>query len=213
MNAKLKLDDKNSIGNLNGIQQEYLIAHDISSHGNNYYDYIDKEILLFKYEDLIEESKTIVFHDYDDVLDATQEEGGNTELELTLKKYLVNNDNIICKHNDYQIPPFRLTRRLLNNNRNKELDELLLTLRSVCLPVLLLILRSACRAQLLLFQSIFQPIAVIFEMSQLTCQVVRNNTSFGDYDDNYGNTRVENRYTTNNDNTVDIRLAWILKKN
>ena len=35
LNAKLKLDDENSIGNLNGIQQEY------SSHSNNYYDNID----------------------------------------------------------------------------------------------------------------------------------------------------------------------------
>ena len=52
---------------------------------------------------------------------------------------------------------------------------------------------------------IMSTIAVIFEMSQLTCQVVRNNTSFGDYDDDYGNTRVENWYMVNNDNTVDIR--------
>ena len=55
---------------------------------NNFnYDDIDREILRFKYEDLIGESETIVFHDCNDVLDATQQENGNTKLEWTLKKY------------------------------------------------------------------------------------------------------------------------------
>ena len=40
-NAKLKLDDEDSIGNLNGIQQEYSTEDVISSHGNNYYEHID----------------------------------------------------------------------------------------------------------------------------------------------------------------------------
>ena len=40
----MKLDDKNSIGNLNGIQQEYSTEYNISSHGNNHYDNTDKEI-------------------------------------------------------------------------------------------------------------------------------------------------------------------------
>ena len=37
-NVKLKLDGETSIGNLNGIQQEYLTEYEASSHGNNYYD-------------------------------------------------------------------------------------------------------------------------------------------------------------------------------
>ena len=47
LNAKLKLDGKNLIGNLNGIQQEYLTAHDVSSYGNNYYNNIDKEVNIY----------------------------------------------------------------------------------------------------------------------------------------------------------------------
>ena len=56
---------------------------------NNFnYDDIDKEILRFKYEDSIGESDTIVFHDCDDNLDATQqEEGKYSIIELD------NNDN------------------------------------------------------------------------------------------------------------------------
>ena len=60
---------------------------------NSNYNDIDKEILQFKYEDPIGESETIVLHDCDDDLNATQQEKGNTELEWTLKKYQVNNDN------------------------------------------------------------------------------------------------------------------------
>ena len=42
---------------------------------NNFnYDDIDKEILRFKYKDSIGESKTIVFHDYDDNFDAVHSE-------------------------------------------------------------------------------------------------------------------------------------------
>ena len=48
-------------------------------------------------------------------------------------------------------------------------------------------------------------------MSQLACQVVRIDISFGDYDDDYGNTRFLKRYMTDNNNTVDIKLEWGLK--
>ena len=60
-----------------------------SNDNNNVFDYndIDKEILEFKYEDSIGESETVIFHDCNDNLDATQQEKGNTELEWTLKKY------------------------------------------------------------------------------------------------------------------------------
>ena len=45
-----------------------------SNDDNNNFNYgdIDKEILQFKYEDLIEESKTIVFYDCNDNVDAIQ---------------------------------------------------------------------------------------------------------------------------------------------
>ena len=133
----------------------------------------------------------------------------DVDLERMLKKYQVDNashtncnESVICKHKGCQILPFRLIHQLVNNNRNKDLNKLLL------------ILWSACQAVLLLFLSIFQAITVIFKMSQLVCQVVRNNISFDDYDDDYSNTRFLKGYMTdnNNNNTVNIKLEWILKK-
>ena len=46
LNAKFKLDGENLIGNLNGIQQEYLTEYVIPSHSNNYSTNIDKEIYI-----------------------------------------------------------------------------------------------------------------------------------------------------------------------
>ena len=48
-------------------------------------------------------------------------------------------------------------------------------------------------------------------MSQLACRMVRIDISFADYDNDYGNTRFLKRYMADNNNTVDIKLEWILK--
>ena len=58
----------------------------------------------------------------EDNLDATQQEEGNTELEWTLKKYLVNNDNI----NDTDLKWILKTYRVNNNNINTYSEEWLL---------------------------------------------------------------------------------------
>ena len=50
--------------------------------------------LKLDYEDSIRESENIVVHDCDDDVDDIQQEEGNTELEWTLKKYRVSNNNI-----------------------------------------------------------------------------------------------------------------------
>jgi len=75
---------EDSIGVLDGTQQDMdvyvwnLERYRFNDDNNNFnYDDIDREILQFKYEGSIGESETIVFHDCDDVLDATQHEEGN----------------------------------------------------------------------------------------------------------------------------------------
>ena len=80
------LDD--DVWNLEGYQS--------NENNNNFnYDDIDIEILRFKYEDLIGVSETFVFHDCDDVLDATQqEEGKHSIIELATK------DNSKCIYYD-----------------------------------------------------------------------------------------------------------------
>ena len=76
---------------------------------NNFnYDDIDKEILQFEYHDSIGEFETIVFRDYDDILNATLQEEGSTELEWTLKKYRVDNDKIDNTELDDNATVFRL---------------------------------------------------------------------------------------------------------
>ena len=83
-------DDTNNDTILNQVDDDvWILERYRSNDDNNNFDYndIDKEILQFKYEDSIGESETIVFHDCDDDLDATQQEEGNKVLEWILKKY------------------------------------------------------------------------------------------------------------------------------
>ena len=83
---------------------------------NNFnYDDIDKEILQFKYKDLIGESETIVFHDYDNNLDATQQEEGNIKLEWTLKKYWVNKNSIDDTESDDTAQVFWLVIQVISS--------------------------------------------------------------------------------------------------
>ena len=49
-------------------------------------------------------------------------------------------------------------------------------------------------------------------MSQLACRVAKIDVSFDDYNDDYGAIRFLKRYMTDDNNTVDIKLDWMLKK-
>ena len=73
-----------------------------NDNNNNFnYDDIDREILRFKYEDSFEKYETIVFHDCDNNVDATQP-------EETLKKYRVDNNNIYYTELDHNASVFQL---------------------------------------------------------------------------------------------------------
>ena len=81
---------------------------------NNNFNYvdIDKEILQFEYQSSIGESETIVFHDCDDVLNATLQEEGSAELEWTLKKYQTDNNNTADTELEWILKKYRVD----NNN-------------------------------------------------------------------------------------------------
>ena len=58
-------------------QNRWMTRYRFNDDNNNVnYDDIDKEILQFEYEDSIGESETTDFHDYNEVLDATQQKKG-----------------------------------------------------------------------------------------------------------------------------------------